>query len=228
MISKYLLLLILLVSWGAACAPTSKTVHIADGKYLQVTNQHEKAIKFFKDFLKQNPASAYAPEAYYLIGESYERLNQPKSAVEAYRQVLDKYLKSPYAALSYRRLAKYQAARGNYEKAIKYYKLAMDVLRSDANRERCTFEIAKIYQTGVKDYKAALKEYQKLTKDLKNKHLTVLAYLNIGYIFKQQKDYEKAKSAFQTIVDEYSWSSEVSKAKEELEKLSAQAGGSTS
>jgi tetratricopeptide (TPR) repeat protein len=208
------------LGWGLGCAPKPKVINIADGKKLQAYGQYEKAIKLFEDFLKQHPESPYAPEARYLIGESYERLNQPQSAMKAYKLVLEKHLKSPYAALSYRQMAKHYAAQGEYEKAIKHYQLAMDVLRSDANIERCTFAIAQIYQNGLKDYEAALKEYRKLTdKELKNKHITVMTYLNMGKIFKQQKEYNKARAAFQTIIDQYPWSAQVTEAKKELERL---------
>jgi tetratricopeptide (TPR) repeat protein len=215
---KLFILFILLIGLGIGCAP--KVVHIAEGKYLQVINEHQKAIEYFESFIKQHPDSPYVPEAYYLIGESYERLEQPEQAMASYKHVLDNYLKSPYAALSYRQLGKYSASRGEYEKAIEYYQLAMDVLRSDSNTESCTLAIAQIYQNGLKDDEKALNEYRKLTeKELKNQHITVLAYLNIGRIFKQREEYDKARAAFQIIIDKYSWSSQVSDAKAELEKL---------
>ncbi len=219
MLKYYILTGLLLISWGFACAPKPKTISMADGKYLQVTSQHEKAIKLFKDFLKSNPGSPYVPEAQYLIGDSYERLNQPELALKAYKNVLEKDPKSPYAALSYRQIAKQYAAKEEYQKAIENYQRALQVSNSSANVEDCTFAIAQVYQNGLKDYDAALREYRKLAGDLKNPRITVSVYLNMGKIFKQKGENDKARAAYQTIINKYSWSSHLLEAKKELEKL---------
>ncbi len=219
MLKKCLITSIFLISLGFACAPKPKTINMADGKYLQATSQHEAAIKLFNDFLKLNPDSPYVPEAQYLIGESYERLNKPELALKAYESVLEKDPKSPYAALAYRQMAKQRAAKGEYQKAIEYYRRAMDVSSSSANVESCTYAIAQVYQNGLKDYEAALKEYRQLTADLKNPRITVSTYLNMGKIFKQRGENDKARAAYQTIINKYSWSSLLPEAKKELEKL---------
>ena len=226
MMRKRIIIGILWFSLGLACAPKPKVINIADAKKLQAYHQHQEAIELFNEFLKHQPQSSYVPEAQYLIGESYERLNQPELALNAYKSVLEKDPKSPYAALSYRQMAKHAAANEDYEQAIKYYQRSMDVNSYAANVERCTFAVAQIYQKGLKDYEAALNEYRKLTNKIKNPRLTVMAYLNMGKIFKQQGEYDKARAAFQTIVDNYSWSSQVPDAKKELEKLKSQAADS--
>lgn len=228
MIRDYVL--VLLLGCGLACAPKPKAVNIniADGKYKQVIGQDRRAIDFFNEFLKHNPESRYVPEAHYLMGESYDRLNQFDLAMKAYRKVLEIDPKSPYASLSYRRMAKHFAAQEDYEKAIKHYRMAMKVNSYDANKERCTFEIAQIYHHRLKDNENALKEYRKLTKDLKNPRIMVKAFLNMGRIFKQQEEYDKARAAFETILDQYSWSSQAPEAKKELEKLKAKINNSAS
>ncbi len=218
--------IVLLLGCGLACALKPKALNMADGKYLQAIGKHERAVAFFTEYLENPPQPLYVPEAQYLLGESYERINKPDLAMKAYRQILDIDPKSPYAALSYQRIAKHFAVQEDYEKAIKHYQMAMKVNSYDANKERCTFEIAQIYNHRLEDYEKALKEYRKLTKDLKNPRIMVTAYLNMGRIFKRQGEYDKARAAFETILNQFSWSSQVPEAKKELEKLENQTNDS--
>ncbi len=225
---KYVILSALLVSQLTACLP--KKVSMNDGKYLQVTNKHTEAIAHFEKYLAENPSSPYAPEAQYLVGESYERLNQYNKALTAYNTVLKKNPKSPYAALSLRRMAKYYEQQKDYENAIKHYEQAMDVLRTDANIEQCLYNLGQLYQDKMKNNELALKEYHKIItrKEVRNPRILVNAYFNTGEIYKAQGKYEKSQAAFKTITDKYSWSSKAPKAKEELQKIKNLSSGSGS
>ena len=209
------------LSLTCAAAKTEMPNSMLEGRRAKAYGKYTEAVALFQTYLDKNPGSAYNPEVQYLIGESYHLMGQKDKARDAYKKVLDNYLKSPYAALSYRELAKYASEEGQYQKAIDYYKLAKQVLATDANIERCTFETARIYHQGMKNYDAALSEYSKLTKNLKNQHISPQALLNMAAIYAEQKKYDKALETYKIIVNEYSWSDESKPAAEEIKKLEA-------
>lgn len=57
----------------------------------------QNAVNSFQEFLKKFPDSVFAPNVYFMLGESQLALKDFKGALASYRQVADKYAYSPKA-----------------------------------------------------------------------------------------------------------------------------------
>ncbi len=199
------------------CAP--KVSPLAQGRYLQTPylNEHLKAIEIFQKYLKKYPEAPDAPEAQYLIGKSYQKLNDLILAETAFKTVVSNYPNHPYASLALRELAKETRIAGDYEQAITYYQQAMEHNPSEINQETCTLVVAEIYEYDLKNRHQALKEYQKLLRELKNPRTAATAYLSAGKIYASLREYQKAAELFQTLIDTHGWSPNAKIAQQELE-----------
>ncbi|MBI5787250.1 MAG: tetratricopeptide repeat protein [Candidatus Schekmanbacteria bacterium] len=197
------LILPLLLPLVNGCAPKPKLSDLAQMKYLQATGRHEEAIAELKAYLKENSQTPYAPEVAYLIGESYMQLNQTDKAVFAYNDLTHDYPKGPYAGLGWRRMGDIEHQKGKPKEAIEKYKHSMKINGADFNVERCTVYIARIYENDLKDQDAALAEYGKLLKELKNPRIASEAYLAAAKIHLSKNNRDEAIKLLETILKDY-------------------------
>ena len=87
---------------AASAAPGSATL-LVQGRSLILNNSCATARRAFQDVLTQYPDSPDAPEAQYLIAESYVSCGEggnPAKADSVYRLVIEKYPRSDFAATS--------------------------------------------------------------------------------------------------------------------------------
>lgn len=217
---KYLVAFVALLGLTSACAiKQMKLSTLAQLKYLQAQGKHEKAISGLKSYLSKNSKTPYAPEAAYLIGESYMQLNKFDKAEDAYKDLVYDYSKSPYAALGWRRLAELEQKEGRFKEAIENYQHSMQIYNAEFNLERCTLYIARIYEKDLKDLDAALTEYKKLLRELKNPRIASDAFLSTAKIHLTKNNKEEARSVLEKLLEKYPESTQAEEAKKLLEDL---------
>jgi Tfp pilus assembly protein PilF len=127
-------------------------------------------------------------EGYYMKGLSYlQEKNYELASAEFNRSIqTDSSYKRSYYGLGF-----ISDEQGLLDDAIKYYKEAIDL---DSNYSEAYNALGRVYSE-KQDWKNALKNYRKAL-DNKLYSSPHIAYMNIGYVYMAQKEYDKAIAAF--------------------------------
>lgn len=127
-------------------------------------------------------------EGYYTKGRAYlEQKNYELASVEFNRSLqYDSNYNRSYYGLGY-----INDAQGKFDEAVKYYKMAID---KDPDYSEAYNALGVVYSKQRK-WKEAV---QALNKALANKLYTTphIPYLNLGDLYMEQKEYEKAAEAY--------------------------------
>lgn len=87
-----------------------------------VQRQPQQKISSLKSLLNQYPSSAYADDALYELGRTYERENQLPTAVSYYNQLLSNYPQSNYRPKALLQLGLISYNQSDYNQSMSYYK----------------------------------------------------------------------------------------------------------
>lgn len=87
-----------------------------------VQRQPQQKISSLKELLSQYPTSAYADDALYELGRTYERENQLTTAVSYYNQLLNSYPQSSYRPKALLQLGLIAYNQSDYKQSMSYYK----------------------------------------------------------------------------------------------------------
>lgn len=95
---------------------------------LYSANNFSAAVPAFEQFIREEPASDFVPNAWYWIGECHDNASDSSSAVTAFRKVVDGWPRHPKAAdallkIGYSQLAaqRFDDARATFEQVIRSY-----------------------------------------------------------------------------------------------------------
>ena len=99
-------------------APAAPTKPNAEGLYKQgfdafQKGSYESAVTLFAQYVKENPDSPLAPNAYYWMGESYMSGKNYEKAIVQFQEVVDKFPKSDKAGKAMLRQAEAFSALGD-------------------------------------------------------------------------------------------------------------------
>ena len=165
-------------------------------------NDWDRAIEEFEKLTEAFPSSRLAAEGVYFAGLAWEKKDETAKAANAYQKLVDKY---PYS----------------------------DRIKDAMKRE---FEIANELASGGKvkvlgmpvlpGQEKALELYNHIVKNAPFGTYGDQAQFKIGELYKRQGEYELARKAFQTLVDEYPGSELVTKARYEIARSSMLASNS--
>ena len=83
----------------------------------QIEKRYPEALRLFEEFLKTNPDSPLADQAWFGLGEIHQRLGQPGRAMEAFENLIRHRPQSPFAVEARLRLAELKISAGRFEEA---------------------------------------------------------------------------------------------------------------
>lgn len=150
---------------------------------------YPRAAKEFLRLVRAYPRSELAPEAQYLAGTSYERMDRPGKAFAAYKKLVEVY---PFSARF------------------------KDAIEREFRIAEAFFEGKKITLVGPVKLPAldkAIEIYQHVVEQAPYGEFAAHAQLRLGECYIQQGRYEEANRAFQRVVDDYADSPFVEEAK---------------
>ncbi len=200
---------------------------VSSGRFYIVKNEPAKAIKELnkllnkKDELPGDKADLpELPEVYYLLGESYRKLNNNDKAIENYKIVYSRFKGNPYSALALRKEGLIYRENGDFQKAVEKLKESEKIYPVQFNFETCTYGIGEIYYKDLKDYDNAILFFKKLLeKSPKNIHYELKATNYLALIYDDKKDIKSALFYFQDLVDRFGWSEEARNAIDKVDEL---------
>lgn len=88
---------------------------------------YEEAAQTFLRFIKENPETPLAPNAYYWTGESYMSLKNPEKAIVQFQELLDKFPKSDKASRAMLRQAEAFNTLGDKKSSTTLYKRIVEL-----------------------------------------------------------------------------------------------------
>jgi tetratricopeptide (TPR) repeat protein len=162
------------------------TYHI--GKFLMDARQFKAAKKYFRLYLRHNPAK---DEVLFYLGCCHSMLNEMSEAIKAYDKVLKT---SPYAQSAWLNLGQVHAELKQFDKAIEAYSFALAIHEDDVYALAGRGEA--LYQT--REYRKALEDFQEVEK-LFPEHPQV--YLRLGDCNRSLGKLEVAIEAYRKYID---------------------------
>ncbi len=151
-------------------------------------SEYELALKEFEKLVDAYPKSEYAPRSQYFKGRSYEALDKYYEAFRAYQKVIDKY---PYIE-ELDEVIERQVKIGNIFFEGKKGKLwGMPVIASEDR---------------------AIEVFKKVVQNSPYKENIDKVYYKLGIAYKKKGDYQKAKEAFNSLIENFPNSKLIDKA----------------
>lgn len=207
---------------------------------------YEKALSEFKKLLEYFPTSKEAPEAQFMVGDCYEKLDSPYEACQSYQEVIDKYPSTSrlkeiverqkkiadyfYAYktsdMSIKEKAKGIFTVSNWEKAANIYQMAIKNYPYYEKADEVQYRIADCYMK-MEKYETARTEFDKVSSQYLDspwiddaEYQKGMCWLNESRKFPNSDQiFEKAIKSFEEFAVRYPESEFVDKAKEEVKKL---------
>jgi TolA-binding protein len=155
--------------------------------------EYELAVESLSNFIQQYPQSSYAQEANYMLGYTFEILEQDARAVERYEQIKS----GPFRTKAVRRLADLSLQSQRFNEAILYYLELLDKESSSRVREKALIGLLEAYYT-INDYEAA-QQYINQIEEEKLSRLSNEAGLYQGKIYLARQQYQQAVVQFQEV-----------------------------
>ena len=160
--------------------------------------EYELAVESLSTFIQQYPQSSYAQEANYMLGYTFEILEQDARAVERYEQIKS----GPFRTKAVRRLADLSLNSQRFNEAILYYLELLDKESSSRVREKALIGLLEAYYT-INDYEAA-QQYINQIEEEKLSRLSNEAKLYQGKIYLARQQYQQAVVQFQEVAQKAS------------------------
>ncbi len=125
-----------------------------------------------------------------------------KIAEEKFAEVLKNHASTNAAGLSLPLYADMYYQEGSYDKAIELYEKAIDAFPDDNSLRKMIWNGLGYAYEGKKDYKNAAQYFQKITSS-EGGLLKADAYYNLGRMYEAMNEREKAREAYDHVVQEY-------------------------
>jgi tetratricopeptide (TPR) repeat protein len=172
---------------------------------------YQKAIAEYRKLIDEKQEPSWASKALYQIGSIYSHnLKNTNAAIETHQELIKKYPESREAMMAhyqlaeiYRSLNKYQAAIAAYQEIIAYPERNWYSGDGciDSFADAAQFHIGVVNYENLRDYKTALLTFQKFIHDRPNSPRLAAAYVFIGLISEEQKNYQLAADSFEKAID---------------------------
>ena len=89
------------------------------------------AIKPFNDYVQQYPQGRHAPEAWFRLGESYNKTNQQKEAIRAWTETISRHPRSEPGSYAAYRLGWAAYGMKDFSSGINWFTIAENQLGKD-------------------------------------------------------------------------------------------------
>jgi len=165
----------------------------------------DNIIKSYEEMVNRFPQSDFAPQAYYQIGQLYEKeLKEYREAIKSYEKCAYEYPATSYAASAYFRIGQiYENNLNDYEGAIlTYTRLARDFYRCQIAVD-ARLRIEQIYETKLKDVNKTLEAYAEIVNNYPENKKMPEILMNMAKFYMEKNDTENAIKTYQQIIERF-------------------------
>lgn len=166
-------------------------------------------LKTYEYFTRTYPESRYdeiirnmAADVYFRLWERDSNANFLKKSIDFYRQVLQKYPKSPLSERNHLFVGYSEMEQGDGIETIQTFQQFLKNYPQSEFRDQAKKCLAEGFLK-LSQFGEALKVYEDLTQTAQNKDNAVEALYRIGDVFFSQKDYVKALETYQSAVQKF-------------------------
>ena len=152
--------------------------------------QFQNAVSKYNEFIRNNSASKYVPEAYLKLGQTCLNLKKNSEAIAAFKIVLDKYGESESAGEAAYWIGEASLRNDDTQNALKYYTLAYENFPNNRLHDYALYSVAWTYQKRT-EYAKAAEWYGKLIAEIPQSSLIPGAHVRIGECFYYAKNYNR-------------------------------------
>jgi ABC-type branched-subunit amino acid transport system substrate-binding protein/predicted negative regulator of RcsB-dependent stress response len=151
---------------GSAGPPEERRAYFSAKQYYD-EGAYERAVSALQQFLTTYPKSPLLPEAHFLMGQSYIRLQKYNEAMDPLRTVVEGFSTAPFAGEARLQLGKVYLQLGMVEEAIPVLEQEAVQNRDAQTRQGLYAQIADLYLNRKEPMKAvdALLKQRQLIKD---------------------------------------------------------------
>jgi len=155
----------------------------------------------------------------YVIGRSYELLEDYEGAIDFYKDLLKNNRRSRYAQRAPYRIGLLYRESGKYEDAL--YWLGQQRLMFDEplSAERSLFEEGAVYYHDLKDYRAAVGVFEQYLGEYYGKAHTWPSYCLMARSYEKLGDTQKAVSVLERALAEFEGTERQEQIEEELQRI---------
>jgi len=154
------------------------------GRTYSLERDYYAAIDAFNRILGQYPNTEYAVNAYFLLGQAYEELEEYQPAINAYTKYIE-HKSGQLDAFIYKKIGNIAMASGDYNQAIYNYQAAL-LADPDFDQQAINLQIGKAY-VGLEDYTTAIQYFNSVYNTAQDDYarstanlLSGQAYLSLG------------------------------------------------
>ncbi len=169
--------------------------------YLNNSN-YSQAVEEFQTAINKYPGTDWAARSQYNIGDAYYNAGEYNRAIAAYKKVLDKYPRSRYIIDAINGIQYAQLSSGGQDSSSVILEEFLGDNPQSSTADRLRYRQAEtVFQTG--DYAGAIREFRQYLRVTNSDDLAAEAYSNLAESYRQLGQIDKAKAAYQTIIDDY-------------------------
>lgn len=187
------------------------------GSALYQQKDYAGAAQAFQQVVTKFPQSEVAAESQFWLGDALERSNKLDEAKAAYTALTQKSPTTPFTARAWLGLGRVQLAQKNFA-AAKASLQKVDE-KADGLTLAETTKLLGDVAFAQKEFKEALPYYLKVSVLYADSPFVAEALFQMGQCHEQMGDKDKAKEAYQKIVNQFSSSPFAAKARERLQTL---------
>jgi tetratricopeptide (TPR) repeat protein len=164
-----------------------------------------RAEKLMRDFIQKYRVHQWTGKAYEKLGDIYVDLRQSSKAIDAYQQAAALGSQAADRLYALFKLGGAYMDAGNAPHSVETYKKVIEF----GEKNQALFRVPDSYyriadqKYQQKDFKSALDMYQKATRKYPTFQETPWGLFQIGNIFKNTKEYQKAIDTYRTLVKTY-------------------------
>jgi tetratricopeptide (TPR) repeat protein len=164
-----------------------------------------RAEKLLLEFLRKHRTHAWAGKAFEKLGDIYVDLRQQSKAIDAYQQASAQAQTAPDRLYALYKLGNAYFEANNAARGIETLKKVIEMGEKNASYIRVPDSYYRIadHQYQQKEYKASLEYYQKATRRYPSYQETPWGLFQIGNIFKNQKNFQKAIDTYKSLAKSY-------------------------
>ncbi len=200
---RYLLIgcfiLILLISLRAFPSdPLSKA------NRLYVHEKYKDAIAEYEKFLNSDD-SKIASEALYLVGKAYESLEQWETALSKFQNLVDKFKDSEWVDEAMLEIGHCFYELGNGDEALRLYEQVRKEFPDRETAEAAAINVARLKASFIniktQNIDDAIVEYNNFIEKYPDSRFLQQAYYGLGLSYRLKMQFEKARDAYQKVIE---------------------------
>ncbi|MGH9338793.1 MAG: tetratricopeptide repeat protein [Acidobacteriota bacterium] len=156
------------------------------------------AIERYETVYSRYPASQYADDALWEIGEIYYlNFHQIDRAVTHFEKIIAEYPHSPFIQRTYLKLAElHEVELNDLDKALQYWELALEQESKVASRRRILFKVATAHLK-LEEFDRAFTEFEQVSRSEAFDELAQQSLVRMGTILQIQRRYSESVPFFQ-------------------------------